>query len=424
MAGLRTLLLAAAAQPCQAYLMSRAGLTVTNAAFRDVAAKVIQPSVRTTVPLPETLRSLQIPASIGGMITDGFGKCGVCVEESQRNGTDLDSCGKFTVLALPTAAAAEADERPPVTGWHDGAGLRVDSGDIVVSPRPSSAPVGGMQRLGIPAAAPVRARVVAQASQALGGWPGRGQGGGTGSPPAGGGGPPQGGAPPGGGPPGGGGPPPRGGPPAGGGPPPQGGPPGGGGPPPGGGPPGGGPPGGGPPPRGGPPQGGGPPPGGGPPGGGPPGMNRGGPPGGMPPPGGANPDPNPSPNPNSNLKPHTNPSLASSMLFIGGPPGMNRGGPPGGMPPPGGANPDPNPNSDPTLTHTLTLRPNLTLPYLTNAVLFIGGPPGMNQGGSPGGMPPPGGAKPDPNRKPNAHPHPHPHPKANPHPSLTCCLIF
>ena len=374
MAGLRTLLLAAAAQPCQAYLMSRAGLTVTNAAFRDVAAKVIQPSVRTTVPLPETLRSLQIPASIGGMITDGFGKCGVCVEESQRNGTDLDSYGKFTVLALPTAAAAEADERPPVTGWLDGAGLRVDSGDIVVSPRPSSAPVGGMQRLGIPAAAPVRARVVAQASQALGGWPGRGQGGGTGSPPAGGGGPPQGGAPPGGGPPGGGGPPPRGGPPAGGGPPPQGGPPGGGGPPPGGGPPGGGPPGGGPPPRGGPPQGGGPPPGGGPPG--------------------------------------------------GGPPGMNRGGPPGGMPPPGGANPDPNPNSDPTLTHTLTLRPNLTLPYLTNAVLFIGGPPGMNQGGSPGGMPPPGGAKPDPNRKPNAHPHPHPHPKANPHPSLTSCLIF
>ena len=306
MAGLRTLLLAAAAQPCQAYLMSRAGLTVTN------AAKVIQPSVRTTVqpsvPLPETLRSLQIPASIGGMITDGFGKCGVCMEESQRNGTDLDSYGKFTVLALPTAAAAEADERPPVTGWHDGAGLRVDSGDIVVSPRPSSAPVGGLQRLGIPAAAPVRARVVAQASQALGGWPGRGQGGGTGSPPAGGGGPPQGGAPPGGGPPGGGGPPPRGGPPAGGGPPPQGGPPGGGGPPPGGGPPGGGPPGG-----GGPPPRGGPPPGGGPPG--------------------------------------------------GGPPGMNRGGPPGGMPPPGGANPDPNPNSDPTLTHTLTLRPNLTLPY-------------------------------------------------------------
>ena len=217
MAGLRTLLLAAAAQPCQAYLMSRAGLTVKTAASRDVAAKVIQPSVRTTVqpsvPPPETLRSLQIPASIGGMITDGFGKCGVCVEESQRNGTDLDSCGKFTVLALPTAAAAEADERPPVTGWRDGAGLRGDSGDIVVSPRPSSAPVGGLQRLGIPAAAPVRARVVAQASQALGGWPGRGQGGGTGSPPAGGGGPPQGGAPPGGGPPGGGGPPPGGGPP-------------------------------------------------------------------------------------------------------------------------------------------------------------------------------------------------------------------
>ena len=266
MAGLRTLLLAAAAQPCQAYLMSRAGLTVTNAAFRD--AKVIQPSVRTTVPLPETLRSLQIPASIGGMITDGFGKCGVCVEESQRNGTDLDSYGKFTVLALPTAAAAEADERPPVTGWLDGAGLRIDSGDIVVSPRSSSAPVGGMQRLGIPAAAPVRARVVAQASQALGGWPGRGQGGGTGSPPAGGGGPPPGGAPPGGGPPGGGGPPPRGGPP----------------------------------------------PGGGPPGGGPPGMNRGGPPGGMPPPGGANPDPNrkpnPHPHPHPNPKPNPNPSPA------------------------------------------------------------------------------------------------------------------
>ena len=268
-------LLAAAVQPCQAYLMGRAGLPFTNAAFREVATQAIQPSacptvlptaVAASVLIPETLRSLQSPASIGGMASSSLGQCGRCVEESQRNGIDL-SCGEFTLPAPPdtasqddevvatasAAAAAEAtasaavaaavttasvaaavaatvsaaaavavatavaaaaaavaeEERTPITGWLDGVGLRGDNGDILVSPRLSSAPVGGLQRLGfrqrlgLSSAAPMRARVVAQASQALGGWAGRGQGGGT-SPPAGGRGPPPGGGPPGGMPPPGG----------------------------------------------------------------------------------------------------------------------------------------------------------------------------------------------------------------------------
>ena len=198
-------LLAAATQPCQAYLMGREGLPIRNAAFRNVAAQAIQPA---SVPIPEmTLRSLQTQAAIGGMVTNS--RCGRCVEASQRNGIDL-SCGEFTVLAAAAAAAAaaaEEEERMPITGWLDGLELRGDSGGSVVSPRSSSAPVGGLQRLGyrrrlgLAAAAPVRARVVAQAagSQALGGWAGRGKGGGT-SPPAGGGGPPPGGGPPGRGP--------------------------------------------------------------------------------------------------------------------------------------------------------------------------------------------------------------------------------
>ena len=232
--------LAAAVQPCQAYLMGRAGLPFTNAAFREVAAQAVQPSacptvLPTAVPasvlIPERLRSLQSPASIGGMASSSLGQCGRCVEESQRNGIDL-SCGEFTLPAPPdtasqddevvatasAAAAAEAtasaaaaaavttasvaaavaatvsaaaaaamataaaaaaaaavaeEERTPITGWLDGVELRGDSSNIVVSPRPSSAPVGGLRRLGsrqrlwLPAAAPVRARVVAQAAEAL-----------------------------------------------------------------------------------------------------------------------------------------------------------------------------------------------------------------------------------------------------------------
>ena len=126
--------LLAAAQPGQAYLMGRAGLPFTNAAFREVASQAIQTSVCTTIlptavaaSIPETLRSLQTPASIGGMVTT-FDKLGRCVEECQRDGIDL-SCGGVTLLAPPDTALHKDDEaevRTPITcevlrhrGWSE-----------------------------------------------------------------------------------------------------------------------------------------------------------------------------------------------------------------------------------------------------------------------------------------------------------------
>ena len=82
--------------------MGRAGLLFTNAACREVTTQAIQPSVSTTVlptaaSFPETLRSLQAPASIGGMVNT-FNQFGRCAEECQRIGIDV-YCGEFTVPA-------------------------------------------------------------------------------------------------------------------------------------------------------------------------------------------------------------------------------------------------------------------------------------------------------------------------------------
>ena len=116
--------LLAAAQPSQAYLMGRAGLPFTNAAFREVASQAIQTSVCTTIlptavaaSIPETLRSLQTPASIGGMVST-FDKLGRCVDECQRDGIDL-SCAGVTLLAPPDTALHKDDDaevRTPITG--------------------------------------------------------------------------------------------------------------------------------------------------------------------------------------------------------------------------------------------------------------------------------------------------------------------
>ena len=202
--------LLAATQPGLAYLMGRAGLPFTNAAaFREVAslASVCTTVLPTAVEVstPEKLRSLQTPASIGGMVNT-FEQFGSCVKECQCNVFDL-SCSE-TVLAASSGGAVQ-----PVSGAaRCGAAGHVPPPPVLllspcaVPTHRSPAPVGQLRRLGFPAAAPVRARAVAQAagSQATGGWAGRGQGGGTGGPPPGGGAPPGGrGPPPGGGPPGG-----------------------------------------------------------------------------------------------------------------------------------------------------------------------------------------------------------------------------
>ena len=104
--------LLAAAQPGQAYLMGRAGLPFTNAAFREVASQAIQTSVCT---IPETLCSLQTPASIGGMVNT-FDQFGSCVKECQRNSIDL-SCSE-AVLAPPDTAShmGAAEVRTPIIG--------------------------------------------------------------------------------------------------------------------------------------------------------------------------------------------------------------------------------------------------------------------------------------------------------------------
>ena len=104
--------LLAAAQPGQAYLMGRAGLPFTNAAFREVASQAIQTSVCT---IPETLCSLQTPASIGGMV-NAFDPFGSCVKECQRNSIDL-SCSE-AVLAPPDTAShmGAAEVRTPIIG--------------------------------------------------------------------------------------------------------------------------------------------------------------------------------------------------------------------------------------------------------------------------------------------------------------------
>ena len=104
--------LLAAAQPGQAYLMGRAGLPFTNAAFREVASQAIQTSVCT---IPETLRSLQTPASIGGMVNT-FDQFGSCAKECQRNSIDL-SCSE-AVLAPPDTAShmGAAEVRTPIIG--------------------------------------------------------------------------------------------------------------------------------------------------------------------------------------------------------------------------------------------------------------------------------------------------------------------
>jgi len=92
----------AATQPGQAYLMGRAALPLTNAAYREVVPPAVQTSACTTAivghravgKIPD---ALQAPACIGGVVST-LDELGSCVEACLRNGTDL-CCTEWTSLA-------------------------------------------------------------------------------------------------------------------------------------------------------------------------------------------------------------------------------------------------------------------------------------------------------------------------------------
>ena len=92
----------AATQPGQAYLMGRAALPFTNAAYREVITPAVQTSACTTAivghravgKIPD---ALQAPACIGGVVST-LDELGSCVGACLRNGTDL-CCTEWTSLA-------------------------------------------------------------------------------------------------------------------------------------------------------------------------------------------------------------------------------------------------------------------------------------------------------------------------------------
>ena len=92
----------AVTQPGQAYLMGRAALPFTNAAYREVVPPALQTSACTTAivghradgKIPD---ALQAPTCIGGVVST-LGELGSCVEACLRNGTDL-CCIEWTSLA-------------------------------------------------------------------------------------------------------------------------------------------------------------------------------------------------------------------------------------------------------------------------------------------------------------------------------------
>ena len=91
----------AATQPGQAYLMGRAALPFTNAAYREVVPPAVQTSACTTTivghravgKIPD---ALQAPACIGGVVST-LDELSSCVEACLRNGTDL-CCTEWTSL--------------------------------------------------------------------------------------------------------------------------------------------------------------------------------------------------------------------------------------------------------------------------------------------------------------------------------------
>ena len=92
----------AATQPGQAYLMGRAALPFTNAAYREVVPPAVQTSACTTAigralgkgGFPD---AFQTPACIGGVVST-LNELSSCVEACLRNGTDL-CCTEWTSLA-------------------------------------------------------------------------------------------------------------------------------------------------------------------------------------------------------------------------------------------------------------------------------------------------------------------------------------
>jgi hypothetical protein len=94
----------AATQPGQAYLMGRAALPFTNAAYRKVVPPAVQTSACTAAmalgkghrALGKIPDALQAPACIGGMVST-LDELGSCVEACLRNGTDL-CCTEWTSL--------------------------------------------------------------------------------------------------------------------------------------------------------------------------------------------------------------------------------------------------------------------------------------------------------------------------------------
>lgn len=82
----------AATQPGQAYLMGRAALPFTNAAYREVVPPAVQTSACTTAvghravgKIPD---ALQTPACIGGMVST-LDELDSCLEACLHNGTGL-----------------------------------------------------------------------------------------------------------------------------------------------------------------------------------------------------------------------------------------------------------------------------------------------------------------------------------------------
>ena len=92
----------AVTQPGQAYLMGRAALPSTNAAYREVVPPALQTSACTNAivghrAIGKIPDALQAPACIGGVVST-LDELGSCVEACLRNGTDL-CCTEWTSLA-------------------------------------------------------------------------------------------------------------------------------------------------------------------------------------------------------------------------------------------------------------------------------------------------------------------------------------